>query len=58
VMRTEAKPVRSQPTAPARTAQPAPARQQQSAKPQQQQKQQAPAKAAPAQRGKGGGKKP
>jgi hypothetical protein len=54
VMRTEAKPVRSQPTAPVRSAQPAPARQQQSARPQQQkQKQQAPARPAPA---KGGGK--
>ena len=58
VMRVEAKPVRSQPSAPARSAQPAPARQQQSAKPQQQQRQQAP-KAAPAKGGgKGGGKKP
>jgi hypothetical protein len=54
VMRTEAKPVRSQPAAPVRSAQPAPARQQQSARPQQQkQKQQAPARPAPA---KGGGK--
>jgi hypothetical protein len=51
VMRTEAKPVRSQPSAPAKSAQPAPARQQQSARPQQQQQQKA--KAAPA---KGGGK--